>query len=121
MQGLDWLFGLNRIRLLTDCGPPVAVVGNNLLVTRAAYESIGGYEALAFSITEDVQLFAQLVARGWHYRNLINMRVLGISAPQSMVRLLLHQRKRWMKETGRLPWQLGVLFNSYGVFYMALG
>jgi cellulose synthase/poly-beta-1,6-N-acetylglucosamine synthase-like glycosyltransferase len=121
MQGLDWLFGLSLIRLLTDCGLPVTAVGNNMLVTRAAYESIGGYEALAFSVTEDVQLFAQVVAQGWHYRNLIDPRVLGVSVPQPTVRQLLHQRKRWMKGAGRLPWQLGALFGSYGAFYTVLG
>jgi cellulose synthase/poly-beta-1,6-N-acetylglucosamine synthase-like glycosyltransferase len=120
-QGLDWLFGLSLIRLLTDCGLPVTAVGNNMLVTRAAYESIGGYEALAFSITEDVQLFAQIVAQGWHYRNLIDPRVLGVSVPQPTVRHLLRQRKRWMRGAGRLPWQLGVLFGSYGAFYTVLG
>ena len=121
MQGLDWLFGLNLIRLLTDCGLPITAVGNNMLVTRAAYESIGGYEALAFSITEDLQLFAQIVAQGWHYRNLIHPQVLGVSVPQPTVRHLLHQRKRWMKGAGRLPWQLGALFSTYGVFYTVLG
>jgi 1,2-diacylglycerol 3-beta-glucosyltransferase len=121
LQGLDWLFGLSLIRLLTDCGLPVTAVGNNMLVTRAAYESIGGYEALAFSVTEDVQLFAQLVAQGWHYRNLIDPQVLGVSVPQPTVPHLLHQRKRWMKGTGRLPWQLGALFGSYGAFYTVLG
>ncbi|MFD1873223.1 glycosyltransferase [Hymenobacter bucti] len=121
MQGLDWLFGLNLIRLLTDCGLPITAVGNNMLVTRAAYESIGGFEALAFSITEDLQLFQQIVAQGWHYRNLIEPRVLGISAPQPTLGHLLGQRKRWMKGAGRLPWQLGALFSSYGLFYTVLG
>lgn len=120
-QGLDWLFGLNLIRLLTDCGLPLTAVGNNMLVTRAAYESIGGYEALAFSITEDLQLFTQIVAQGWHYRNLIDPRTLGISMPQPTVRHLLHQRKRWMKGAGRLPWPLALLFSSYGMFYTVLG
>jgi cellulose synthase/poly-beta-1,6-N-acetylglucosamine synthase-like glycosyltransferase len=120
-QGLDWLFGLNLIRLLTDCGLPITAVGNNMLVTRAAYESIGGYEALAFSITEDLQLFQQVVAQGWHYRNLIDPRVLGISVPQPTLGHLLRQRKRWMKGAGRLPWQLGALFSSYGIFYTVLG
>lgn len=106
-QGLDWLFGLNLIRLLTDRGLPITAVGNNMLVTRAAYESIGGYEALAFSITEDLQLFTQLVAQGWGYRNLIGPQVLGVSVAQPTVRHLLHQRKRWMRGAGRLPWQLG--------------
>ena len=121
LQGLDWLFGLNLIRLLTDCGLPITAVGNNMLVSRAAYESIGGYEALAFSITEDLQLFTQIVAQGWHYRNLIDPRTLGISVPQPTVRHLLHQRKRWMKGTSRLPWQLVGLFGSYGAFYTVLG
>jgi cellulose synthase/poly-beta-1,6-N-acetylglucosamine synthase-like glycosyltransferase len=120
-QGLDWLFGLNLIRLLTDRGLPITAVGNNMLVTRAAYESIGGYEALAFSITEDLQLFTQIVAQGWGYRNLIDPRVLGVSVAQPTVRHLLHQRKRWMRGAGRLPWQLGVLFGSYGAFYTVLG
>ncbi|TPG66352.1 glycosyltransferase [Hymenobacter nivis] len=121
LQGLDWLFGLNLVRVLTDCGLPITAVGNNMLVTRAAYESIGGYEALAFSISEDLQLFAQIVARGWHCRNLIEPRVLGVSVPQPTVRHLLHQRKRWMRGAGRLPWQLGALFSSYGVFYTVVG
>ncbi|MCB2380114.1 glycosyltransferase [Hymenobacter sp. BT635] len=121
LQGLDWLFGLNLIRLLTDLGLPITAVGNNMLVTRAAYESIGGYEALAFSITEDLQLFEQIVRQGWGYRNIITPKALGISVPQPTVRHLLHQRKRWMKGTVRLPWQLGLLFSSYGFFYTVLG
>jgi cellulose synthase/poly-beta-1,6-N-acetylglucosamine synthase-like glycosyltransferase len=121
LQGLDWLFGLNLIRVLTDLGLPITAVGNNMLVTRAAYESIGGYEALAFSITEDLQLFEQIVRQGWGFRNIIMPQALGISVPQPTVRHLLRQRKRWMKGAVRLPWQLGLLFSSYGFFYTVLG
>jgi 1,2-diacylglycerol 3-beta-glucosyltransferase len=121
LQGLDWLFGLNLIRLLTDLGVPVTAVGNNMLVTRAAYNSIGGYEALAFSITEDLQLFELIVQQGWKFRNLIDPRTLGISLAQPTVYCLLNQRKRWMKGAGRLPWQLGALFSSYAFFYTVLG
>lgn len=121
LQGLDWLFGLNLVRLLTDYGVPVTAVGNNMLVTREAYESIGGYEALAFSVSEDLQLFGQVVAQGWQFRNLIDPRTLAISLPQPTLRQLLHQRQRWMRGSARLPWQLGVLLGSYGAFYTVLG
>ncbi|SNC76935.1 Glycosyltransferase, catalytic subunit of cellulose synthase and poly-beta-1,6-N-acetylglucosamine synthase [Hymenobacter gelipurpurascens] len=121
LQGLDWLFGLSLIRVLTDLGLPITAVGNNMLVTRAAYESIGGYEALAFSITEDLQLFEQVVGQGWGFRNIITPQALGVSVPQPTVQHLLRQRKRWMKGAGRLPWQLGLLFSSYGFFYTVLG
>ncbi|WP_303309758.1 glycosyltransferase [Hymenobacter sp. BT730] len=121
LQGLDWLFGLSLIRLLSDLGLPVTAVGNNMLVTRAAYESIGGYETLAFSIIEDLQLFGRIVAQGWGFRNIILPTVLGVSVPQPTMRHLLRQRKRWMKGTSQLPWQLGALFSSYGFFYTILG
>ncbi|WP_165699345.1 glycosyltransferase [Hymenobacter jejuensis] len=120
LQGLDWLFGLSVIRLLTDHGLPVTAVGNNMLVTRAAYESIGGYEAMAFTVTEDLQLFSLIVAQGWGYRNLLDPRVLGVSVPQPTVRCLLQQRKRWMKGAVRLPWQLSALFGLYALFYVAV-
>ncbi|WP_188557227.1 glycosyltransferase [Hymenobacter glacieicola] len=121
LQGLDWLFGLSLIRVLTDMGLPITAVGNNMLVTRAAYESIGGYEALAFSITEDLQLFEKVVAQGWGYRNIITPSALGISVAQPTLHCLLHQRKRWMKGAVRLPWQLTLLFSSYSLFYTVLG
>jgi len=120
LQGLDWLFGLNVIRLLSDLGVPITSVGNNMLVTRAAYESIGGYEALAFSITEDLQLFSRIVAQGWGFRNLCDPRVLGVTVPQPTPRQLLWQRKRWMKGAVRLPAQLSFLFGFYGIFYLVL-
>ncbi len=121
LQGLDWLFGLNLIRLLTDHGVPVTAMGNNMLVTRAAYASSGGYEALAFSVSEDLQLFGQVVARGWHFRNLVDPRALAISLPQPTLPHLLRQRRRWMSGAARLPWQLGALFGTYGAFYTVLG
>ncbi|AYA37922.1 glycosyltransferase [Hymenobacter oligotrophus] len=120
LQGLDWLFGLSVIRILSDANLPVTAVGNNMLVTRAAYNTIGGYETLAFQITEDLQLFACIVQAGWGYRNLWHSRVLGVSVPQPNVKCLLEQRKRWMRGTTRLPWYLSGLFGMYGLFYTVL-
>ncbi|SHK17202.1 glycosyltransferase [Hymenobacter psychrotolerans] len=120
LQGLDWLFGLNIIRVLSDLGLPITSVGNNMLVTRAAYESIGGYEALAFSITEDLQLFSRIVGQGWHFRNLCETCVLGVTVPQPTTQHLLRQRKRWMKGAVRLPASLSLLFGFYGMFYIVL-
>lgn len=64
LQNIGWLFSLSLIRVLTDAGVPVTTVGNNMLVTRAAYASAGGFAALAFSTTEDLQMVAQTVAPG---------------------------------------------------------
>ena len=120
LQGLDWLFGLNVIRLLTEQGLPSTTIGNNMLVTRAAYTDVGGFEGMAFSTNEDLQLFRHVRAKGWDFRNLCSPQVLGVSEPQPTVAALLEQRKRWMKGASRLPWYLTGLFGMYGVFYGVL-
>ena len=120
LQGLDWLFGLSLISLLADHGLPITAVGNNMLVTRVAYHDVGGYESMAFSTHEDLQLFRRIVARGWGFRNLRSPAVLGVSEPQPTVTALLQQRKRWMKGANRLPWYLSGLFGLYAAFYTVL-
>ncbi|GAA4351926.1 hypothetical protein GCM10023185_11050 [Hymenobacter saemangeumensis] len=120
LQGLDWLFGLNLIRIMADHKLPASSIGNNMLVTREAYESIGGYEALAFSVSDDLQLFRHVVARGWQFRHVSEPRTLGVSLAQPDLISLLRQRKRWMTGMDRLPWYLSGLFMLYGVFYGVL-
>jgi len=120
LQGLDWLFGLNIIRVLADRGLPASAVGNNMLMTRAAYESLGGLENMRCDVSEDLQLFCEAVRRGWGYRHLCQPQALGISEAMPTPDALLKQRKRWMKSATGLPWYLTALFGLYGAFYMVL-
>ena len=101
LQNIGWLFSLSLIRVLTDAGVPVTTVGNNMLVTRAAYASVCDFAALAFSTTEDLQMFAQTVAPSWIFRNLMAPHALGISVPQPTVRHLL--RSPGWREPGVCP------------------
>lgn len=120
LQGLDWLFGLQVIHLLAEAGRPSTSVGNNMLVTRAAYLDVGGFEGVPFSTSEDLRIFRYIVAKGWGFRNLCQPGVLGVSEPQPTVAALLEQRKRWMRGGVRLPWYLTGLFGLYGAFYGVL-
>ena len=72
-------------------------------------------------MSEDLQLFGQVVGQGWQYRNLVAPGALGVSAPQPTWRCLLRQRQRWMRGAGQLPWQFSGLFYAYGLFYTVLG
>ena len=120
LQGLDWLLSLGLIQVVTDLGRPVTAMGNNMLVTRAAYEATGGYEALPFSVTEDFELFKALVNRGFGSRNLFRAEVLAESLPQYSWRGLLHQRRRWLRGVEQLPGWLQACLALYGSFYLVL-
>lgn len=120
MQALDWFNALGLIQVVSDLKIPVTTMGNNMLVTRAAYESTGGYENLPFSITEDVQLFNEVLAKGWGFKNVYQEEVLAITAPAADLYSLLHQRKRWMKGAMHLPLFMKTILILYTSFYFVL-
>lgn len=120
LQGLDWLMSLGLIQVVTDLGRPVTAMGNNMLITRAAYVATGGYERLPFSVTEDYELFKAVVRRGYGSRNLFRPEVLAESLPQYTWGGLLHQRRRWLRGVEQLPGWLKICLTLYGSFYLLL-
>ncbi|MBG8554959.1 glycosyltransferase [Hymenobacter guriensis] len=119
-QGLDWLVSLSLVQVVSDWGRPVTAMGNNMLVTRAAYEATGGYEVLPFSVTEDYALFRAVLDRGFTSRNIFAPEVLAESLPTATFGQLLHQRRRWLRGVEALPWRLQVALTVYAGIYPAL-
>ncbi|GAB3225752.1 hypothetical protein GCM10027346_07320 [Hymenobacter seoulensis] len=120
LQGLDWLMSLGLVQVVTDLGRPVTAMGNNMLVTRAAYEATGGYEQLPFSVTEDFELFKAVLRKDFSSRNLFCPEILAESLPMYTWSGLLHQRRRWLRGVEALPTWLKVCLALYGSFYLAL-
>lgn len=96
IQTIDWfaLFsvaaGANRL------GFPVTAVGNNLSVRKAAYDLVGGYEGIPFSITEDYALFHAVTATtSYKARFPLDPETLVESEACPTWRDLYLQRKRW--------------------------
>jgi cellulose synthase/poly-beta-1,6-N-acetylglucosamine synthase-like glycosyltransferase len=104
MQAMDWLSGVSIIKALAQVGMPLTAVGNNMAIRRTTYDSIGGYENLPFSITEDYQLFAYTLAQGWRFRWLHSPEVLNRSQAIKTFGTFLNQRKRWYKGGVEGPW-----------------
>ena len=73
-----------------------------MLVSREAYEAVGGYESLPFSVTEDLELFNH-IKRKYGTINLFSKEVKNRSKAQNSILDLLKQRKRWMKGAFGLP------------------
>lgn len=119
-QRIDWLLALGMVKVASDLGIPVATLGNNMLLHRAAYEATGGYETMPFSITEDFQILHQTVAQGYRFRNSMEPATLVMTQPMPGLRALLQQRKRWTQGALQLPWYLVAILLLQALFYPLL-
>jgi cellulose synthase/poly-beta-1,6-N-acetylglucosamine synthase-like glycosyltransferase len=114
LQTIDWLYNLTLTHLVSSLGIPVTAMGNNMAVSRTAYEDVGGYESLPFSVVEDYALFQAIAQKGYGFRNLLDENVLAQTKPVDTLRDFLHQRKRWMRGATALPpWMVLSLYAQY--------
>jgi len=104
MQAIDWWITLGMIKISSDVGHLPTGMGNNMLVSREAYLASGGFERLAFSLTEDYALAQALISKG--YRPLHQATVGSLIKTKAIGSFsgLLMQRKRWMQGAMSLPW-----------------
>ena len=120
LQGIDWLLSLSMVQVVSDLGRPVTAMGNNMLVTRAAYEATGGYEALPFSVTEDFALFRAVLAAGFGFRQVFQADIRADSLPVPTWAALLRQRQRWLRGVAGLPLRLRLELLFFSGFWPAL-
>ncbi len=117
LQAVDWLYALGLMQAVREMGLPVATMGNNMLLSREAYFSTGGYENIPFSVTEDVRLFNEVRRQGYSSVNMYHPDVLALSTPAPDLPTLLHQRKRWMQGSMNLPWHMTLILIVHGAYY----
>ena len=95
---------------------PVSVIGNNLSIRKAAYDEVGGYRNIPFSVTEDVALFQTIWNTGkWKVRFKANQDLLVMSKPPGSFTTWWKQKHRWViggkdiKLMGRIILLLGFI------------
>ncbi len=98
VQALDWAYLLTSAGFLLSMGRPVTAMGNNMAFKRAAYEAVGGYPALRFSVTEDFELFKAIVSHSnWEARYLIGAASRVLTLPLDRLSEMYMQRRRWAR------------------------
>lgn len=119
-QRVDWLFALGMTKVASDLGYSATALGNNMAVSREAYNAVGGYEAIPFSVTEDFELLKQIKKKGFKGNQLFKKNILTWSAPEPHLRRLLHQRKRWMKGAFELPLPIVTVLAIQALYFPSL-
>jgi cellulose synthase/poly-beta-1,6-N-acetylglucosamine synthase-like glycosyltransferase len=116
MQCLDWALMQELIYILAQFRVPLTAMGNNMAVSREAYEAAGGYENLSFSLTEDFALFQAIVTKGFDFKNDSSEERVAYTLGVQKISEWLQQRKRWMQGAVRLPWYLVSLLFIQALF-----
>jgi cellulose synthase/poly-beta-1,6-N-acetylglucosamine synthase-like glycosyltransferase len=114
LQAIDWLIPQGTFAWLSLLGVSYTAMGNNMGITRKAYEATGGYFKIPFSLTEDFELFYQAKKLGFRLIHVFDTAVFGISAPQKSVSDWLEQHIRWMIGFMKLS------FRQQWIFYAQL-
>ena len=128
MQSLDWAFLLGLAASTVSLRNPLSTIGNNLSFRKAAYEDVGGYRNIPFSVTEDFMLFQSIVkTRKWDYLCPIDPNVLVVSQPCSSWKELIRQKHRWgkggldMRLSGFSIMAIGFCLDALLLFSLLLG
>ncbi|MBK8912243.1 MAG: glycosyltransferase [Chlorobi bacterium] len=64
LQALDWLHLHAIASAALQLGVLMGCIGNNFAIRRSAYQRVGGYRGMEFSVTEDFALFAAVLRTG---------------------------------------------------------
>ena len=96
MQAIDFVYLLFVAAGTINLGKPVSCIGNNMSFRKKAYEETGGFEKLPFSVTEDF-LLLNSINKLKKYKLIypLNKDSLVISNPNTSIKELFNQKKRW--------------------------
>lgn len=114
LETLDWAFLLGASSTLSGRGHSQAIIGNNLSISREAYEAAGTYRNIPFSITEDLALLNAVQGTG-RFRSVLpaDRETLMRTRPIASFPGLISQRRRWLKG--------GAKIKGFGLFVLIYG
>jgi cellulose synthase/poly-beta-1,6-N-acetylglucosamine synthase-like glycosyltransferase len=120
MQSLDWVYLLTVASGSFGLKIPLACVGNNMSFRRKAYDEVGGYQKLKFSITEDFALLQGIVkTKKWKCKYPFETGNLALSKACTTYKEIFRQKKRWGMGGKKAPF-IGFILMTAGFLISGL-
>ena len=89
-------------------------------ISKSAYEQIGGYESIPFSVTEDYELFKTVIKNGHSFKSLFSPKELAFTSPVKDIGHYFQQRKRWYTGALKLPFLLSFTLVMHSLLFPIL-
>jgi len=111
IQTVDLLYLLTIAWGATGMGRPTSLIGNNLAFRRKAYEDVGGYNGIGFTVTEDLALLEAIRDRSnWKIGFIADPSHVVTALPAKTLSEFFQQRKRWAVG--------GLKIQAFGLFLL---
>ena len=116
MQAIDFIYLLLVASGTINLGKPISCIGNNMSYRKKAYEEVGGYNSLPFSVTEDFILLMG-IEKLKKYKIIYPLEkdALVTSRSCDSIKKLIRQKKRWAVGGLGVPFT-GFLIMFWGFF-----
>ncbi len=96
MQAIDFIYLLTVSAATSNLYKPLSCIGNNMSFRKKAYDEVGGYENLPFSITEDFRLLKSIYdLKKYKIVYPVDEGAVVVSKPCPNLKTLYWQKKRW--------------------------
>jgi 1,2-diacylglycerol 3-beta-glucosyltransferase len=105
LQDVEWTYSQSMARGGLQHGMPLGCYGNNIGLRRSMFDALGGYEAIPFSITEDLALLQVVCDAGWRVAYLCQHESSVETLPCSTLTEYVRQRQRWVRGGTALGWR----------------
>ncbi len=126
IANLDLIYLLGIGSGSATLGIPLSCIGNNLAFRKSVYESVGGYENIEFSVTEDFALMRTIhKKRGGDVLLPIDEKTVVYTHPVDSFSKFIKQRRRWAKGGLRIDffgfWMSVIaLAGHLGIIYLLI-
>ena len=95
---MDWLYLQTIAAGCSKAGRPITILGNNFGFRKQAYDELGGFKKIGFSVTEDFKLMQAMEAKtDWGIRHTTDLENTIYSKPVQKYSHFYAQRQRWIK------------------------
>ncbi len=96
MQSMDFIYLLTVAAGGMNLGKPLSAIGNNMSYSRKAYDEVGGYANIPFSVTEDFKMLMSIYAlKKYKLVYPLDADAMVTSEPCSDIKSIYWQKKRW--------------------------
>lgn len=120
LQDIEWLYTHSMAQGSLTNHIPIGCFGNNMAIDAKAFRELGGYNVVAFSVTEDLALLQAMVRSGRKVAYICSADSAVETLPCTTLSEYLQQKQRWVRGGTQLGWRATIFVITSVMYWTGL-